>query len=389
MEKVRPTGRVREHTWDCPYCGRKNRGRDRECIGCGRPRSTETKFNMNETVAVLDGEEAKKYISGPDWFCECCDSYNPDSIVECKSCGAPRGASKNYFEMRRKQEEKEKRDRQQAAKADAVCQFIKEEQEREEKADKAAILRRCMTGIGICFAMIAFVLLMVILLKPEVKSGTVTELTWSSSISLQELVTEKDEGWDYPAGARILDTQWKFKETVPMLDHYETELQPVTKYRTVQDPDLVWTTWEDMGNGFSQEVEHRLPQSHQEPYTEMEPVQVPVYRDEDVYADWYVYEYDHWVTVRTETTSGIKGEEHDPVLEVYGTRQRLTDYSRCYRVYLDTSDEKEPSTDFSIPKDLYDIMEPGSMVIYQQNKLGMTTVTEIDGQAVGTPQEGE
>ena len=64
---------------------------------------------------------------------------------------------------------------------------------------------------------------------------------------------------------------------------------------------------------------------------------------------------------------------------MYGTRQRLTDYSRCYRVYLDTSDEKEPSTDFSIPKDLYDIMEPGSMVIYQQNKLGMTTVTEIDG----------
>ena len=40
-------------------------------------------------------------------------------------------------------------------------------------------------------------------------------------------------------------------------------------------------------------------------------------------------------------------------------------------------------------KDLYDIMEPGSMVIYQQNKLGMTTVTEIDGQAVGTSQEGE
>ena len=72
------------------------------------------------------------------------------------------GASKNYFEMRRKQEEKEKRDRQQAANADAVRRFIKEEQEREEKADKTAILRRCMTGIGICFAMIAFVLLMVI-----------------------------------------------------------------------------------------------------------------------------------------------------------------------------------------------------------------------------------
>lgn len=26
MEKVRPTGRVREHTWDCPYCGRKKQG---------------------------------------------------------------------------------------------------------------------------------------------------------------------------------------------------------------------------------------------------------------------------------------------------------------------------------------------------------------------------
>lgn len=123
MEKVRPADRVREHTcFSCPYCGRKN-----------RPRSMETKFNMNETVAVLDGEEAKKYTSGPDWFCECCDSCNPDSITECKSSSTPGGASKNYFEIRRKQEEKEKRDRQQAANADAVRRFIKEEQEREEK----------------------------------------------------------------------------------------------------------------------------------------------------------------------------------------------------------------------------------------------------------------
>lgn len=385
METRKFTGRVREHTWDCPHCGRKNRGRDRECAGCGRPRSTETKFNTDETVAVLDGEDAKKYISGPDWFCECCDSYNPDDLTECESCGAPRGASKNYFEMRQEQEEKK---RQQAVKADEVRRFVEEEQEREEEAYKAATLRHCIKGVAICFSLIAFVLLIVALLKPEVKSGTVTELTWSSSVSLQELVTEKDEGWDYPAGARILDTQWKFKETVPVLDHYKTELQPVTKYRTVQDPDLVWTTWEDMGNGFSQEVEHRQPQSHQEPYTEMEPVQVPVYRDEDIYADWYVYEYDHWVTIRTETTSGIKGEEHDPVLETYGPKQRLTDYSRSYRVYLDTSDEKEPCTNFSISKNLYDIMEPGSMVVYQQNKLGMTMVTEIDGYSVDEPQKG-
>lgn len=60
METRKFTGRVREHTWDCPHCGRKNRGRDRECAGCGRPRSTETKFNTNETIAVLDGEDAKR-----------------------------------------------------------------------------------------------------------------------------------------------------------------------------------------------------------------------------------------------------------------------------------------------------------------------------------------
>lgn len=389
METTRLTGRVREHTWHCPYCGRKNRGRDRECVGCGRPRSTETKFNMNETVAVLDGEEAKKYITGPDWFCECCDSYNPDSIVECKSCGAPRGASKNYFEMRRKQEEKEKRDRQQAAKADAVRRFIKKEQEREEKADKAAILRRCMTGIGICFAMIAFVLLMVILLKPEIKTGTVTDLTWKTSISLEELVTEQDEGWDHPANARILDVEYRFKETVPVIDHYTTELQMVTKYRTVQDPDLVWTTWEDMGNGFSQEVEHRMPQSHQEAYTEWEPVQVPVYRDEDVYADWYVYEYDHWVTVRTETTAGRKGEEHDPVLTPSGDRQRVTDFSRSYRVYLETGEEENPYTDFYVPKEIYTAMNVGDIITYQQNKLGMTNVLEIDGTPVNDEKKGD
>lgn len=377
----RYTGRIIEHTWDCPYCGNKNRGRDRECKGCGRPRGTETKFNTNEHIAVLDGEEAKQYFTGPDWFCECCDSYNPDTATECKSCGAPRGASKDYFEKRSEQEAKE---REIAVESKQSYAHLEEPKTMSEKIRvHASRHKKSINTIGmfacIIIPIIVLILGLIFFLKPTQMEGIVTELTWSSTVNLEEFTTLKDEGWNYPSDARILDKKYIYKETIQVIDHYDTEIQPVTKMRTVQNGYDTYYTYEDLGNGFSKEVEHQTPHYDVEIYTDYETVQVPVYRDEDVYDWWYTYEYDRWLTIDTRTNSGNKGEETEPVFEITDDLHRMSPYTKHY--YMDVQTEEDITT-IEINTAVYNIADVGSDIVYKINRIGMVTIIKIDDTSV-------
>lgn len=382
----RYTGVVVEHTWNCPYCGKENRGRDRECNGCGRPRGKETKFDTSKHIATLSGEEAKKHMTGPDWFCECCDSYNPDTATECKGCGAPRGASKDYFRKRREQEEKEFAERMQQYDTDKDLaeteRYLYGEKSQPMEKVKRAVKENSSTIAGI-FGVIALLVtvigLGIFFFKSKPVEGTVTEMAWSSSVSLEEFTTIRDEGWTHPSDARVLDKTWTYKETIQVIDHYDTEIQPVTKTRTVQDGVDTYYTYEDMGNGFSAQVEHTTPHYTTETYTDYETVQVPVYRDEDVYDWWYDYEYDRWLTIDTVTNSGDKGEESDPVFEIKDDRHRMSDYTRSYYMGVQT---EEGLTTIIINVPVYNAADVGSHVKYNVNRAGMVVFTEIDGTQV-------
>lgn len=385
MGTVRKTGRVRENTWKCSCCGRVNRGRDRECIGCGRPRGADVEY-MHDGGTILEGEEAEKYLKGPDWFCECCDSYNPAYLERCRSCDAPRGASKDYFQIRR---EKEEAARQEAENRMPEAIPVREEPVTEpspaleRKHGTIPVknkLKALFAGLGMAAFIAGIVWFMAWLMVPDEKSGTVTDLTWRTSVTLEELKTHRDEGWDPPLDARILDTEWKFRDTDRVVDHTETVKVPVTKYRDVQDPDKVWTTWEDLGNGFDEEVEHREEQWHKEPYTDYEEQEVKVYKDVDVYDYWYTYEYDRWEDIRTESTEGSKGTEHGPDLHASGDRQRTTDPVRTFRVSIET---EEGADDYSITDGTYGMLNVGDTVTFEVNRLGTIRIMEINGTPVG------
>ncbi len=384
MEKVRYTGRVVELTWNCPYCGRKNRGRDRECVGCGKPRGKETEHDIKDHVAVLEGEEAKKHIKGPDWLCDYCGSYNPAEMRRCESCDAPRGASKDYFAVRKEQEKKEQEEKEsvyyQADSTDFIGDHGRKLLKEAEFWNRLMPIFAAVSGIGVIGLLIWFVIWAA---TPQQLTGTVTDLTWETSISLEEFTTIEDEGWYPPSDARIKYSQERYYDTIQEIDHYDTVTEPVTKYRTVQDPDYVYYTYEDQGNGYALEVEHRVPQSHQEPYIDYESKEVPVYRDVDIFETWYWYEYDRWLTIDTKKASGDKGEEEDPVLEPDGPDQRTTDYSRSYEARI-VSDEE--TYDTAISKELYDILETGDEVQFEVYKLGGVNILAINSTPVETEE---
>lgn len=82
--------------WDCPYCNRKKiEGTTYDCPGCGHQRGEDVQIYLDLANKQYIDNHIKK---GADWYCDCCNSYNPIDKAYCENCGSAREDSdKNYF----------------------------------------------------------------------------------------------------------------------------------------------------------------------------------------------------------------------------------------------------------------------------------------------------
>ena len=158
-----------------------------------------------------------------------------------------------------------------------------------------------MTRLFIILALIASFILIVAVCLPKTKTITVARMSWAREIDIEENRLVNDSGWSVPSDAvEITYTSWEIHHYDSVLDHYETVTEE--KSRQVQDGYDVSYSYHDLGNGYSEEIEHRTPRYRTEYYTETHTV--PVYRDEPVYRTKYHYTIWRYVYDHTETTSG-------------------------------------------------------------------------------------
>lgn len=280
-----------EAYWDCPYCGNKAiRGREKTCPSCGKTRSASTKFYMLDTKPVADDTAVE---AGADWLCPYCDSYNPQSETACKNCGHPREASdKDYFEVREDEERKqEKKD----AEVEAITQTG-------SGSASGGVRRSFGPGRIIGIALVLAVLVSCLcLFLPRSAAVTVVDKAWERSVAVEELRLVNENDWVLPTDAvELIKTAQEVHHYDQVLDHYEVIEE--TRSRQVQDGYDTYTTYEDMGNGYYETVEHSEPRYVTEYYTET--YEEPVYRSVPRYETKYYYTIYRWVYDRTETTSG-------------------------------------------------------------------------------------
>ncbi len=321
--------------WDCPFCGTKgNRGDTVNCPSCGRARG-DVKFYMqgytegetreeNERgdIEYVDEEKAKTINRNPDWYCSFCNSLNSDNAAFCSNCGATREASEsNYFEMLKKKQEREATKAQPAA---AQAQ--------------AAPKRGSRKPLLIAAVVILAIIGLFTYLNGNKTSGdlTVTALSWTREIQIEENREFSESGWELPAGAEQTGTRREIHHYDQVLDHYESV--EVQRSRRVQDGYETYYEYVDRGNGYYEEVERQRPVYRTEYYTET--VQEPVYVSVPRYATKYYYNIWRWTESREVTASGEDQNPAWPGVEL-AEKEREGERREQYRFTVKDKDGRE------------------------------------------------
>ena len=299
-------GQIIEGRWDCSSCGRKLiPGRYKHCPGCGKGRGEDVTFYISDPNDIVEGDLPEQ---GPDWMCEYCNSYNPDSAKYCTNCGAERG-EKTYFDI---QEEKAS--------------------ETEEPAANEDVVRFRKKGGWIKWALIALALLAVFWYtgRPRSMDAAVSARSWQREIDVSAYRWVRDEGWSLPEGAVLQSSREAVRTYREVLDHYET--------RTRQVPETYvsgyTTQYRDLGNGYFESYE--VPQYSTRYRTET--YQEPVYRREPIYDTYYTYTVQRWEYDRTAASAGRDDAPYWPQVTLNGDTERESDRREQYTVVFAAKD---------------------------------------------------
>lgn len=333
-------GRIVENLWDCQYCGTHgNRGRDYVCPNCGKTRDESVKFYLPGTITYYD----KPIEKGPDWFCPYCNSYNKYSSNNCKNCGAER-SNQNYFDIQQKREEpKVEKYEIELPKRQinpvpvtyhtptATINIPKKEMPRVEKKVRHLNIQwswQRFFAILILFIIIGGIFLAI----PRWKTITVDSLEWHREIEIETNTLIEEDDWSVPSDAvEVLYTRREIHHYDHVIDHYQTITE--TKSRQVLDGYDTYYTYRDLGNGFSEEVEHSTPRYRTEYYTETH--EEPVYRDDPVYRTKYYYTVWRYIYDHSEISSGINNEPYWPEYQFVGDQREGTRHEKYIVNYTD------------------------------------------------------
>ena len=157
-------------------------------------------------------------------------------------------------------------------------------------------------SIAIGLSIILAIISIIIILIPKEQEITITGMEWNRSFVVEELRTFKEEGWELPAGARLLDSKTEFYGYDDhYFDHYEQKTYTRSESRVVgQNSEVVG--YKDLGNGYFEEETKMVDIT--EMYTVTEITNEPVYVTTAIYKEKYYYEIDRWTYVNSVNTSG-------------------------------------------------------------------------------------
>ena len=298
-------GQMIEGRWDCSSCGRKMiPGRYKHCPGCGKGRGEDVKFYIADPNDVVASDVPEQ---GPDWMCEYCESYNPDSAKFCANCGAER-SGKTYFDIQKEQEAKQ--------------------QPQQMPVTRSAPSR----GGWIKWALIALAVLAAVFFlgRPHDSDASVTAKSWQRQIAVEVYQWVKDSGWSLPDGAVMQSSSREIRTYRDVFDHYETRTRQVPEsYITGYS-----TQYRDMGNGYFES--YQVPEYGTRYRTEE--YQEKIYRQEPVYDTWYEYTEQRWEYDRTLTASGTDDAPYWPELTLAADTEREGGRDEEYRMVCTDKD---------------------------------------------------
>jgi len=347
-------GRLVMGYWDCPYCDTKGiRGDMAACPGCGRPRG-EVKFymkghgenavlneNERDDVEYIDDKKAETINRNADWYCSFCNTLNSDDLTSCRACGASRAESeKNYFDMRREQEA------------------------RQSQSAPVPVKRSKRPLTILIVAIVALVGIFMYMNGSKTSAGLrVSAVNWQRSVQIEENTLMHESDWTLPQGAEQTDARREIHHYENVVDHYENV--PVERSRRVLDHYETEYSYVDKGNGYYEEVTHRVPVYTTEYYTEY--VRQPVYRQEARYQTKYYYDIWRWVATRIVRSEGT---DHAPYWPDPGLGEREREGDRDEKYTFTVTDKDGRTTTYRLAQSVWEGLDVGQEVSITSRRSG-------------------
>jgi predicted nucleic acid-binding Zn ribbon protein len=310
--------------WQCPFCETQNPGPIKTCTSCGAPQPEDVEFKTvdeEEFNFIKDEALIRMAKSGPDIHCPYCGTRNPGTAKLCSNCGGDLSLGGKVRKTGVKVESVAKKETPPPVEAPTP----------KKKRSRAFVIFRII-GAFACLA--GFIVLMILLLKTDEITGTVTDVAWERSIAIEAYQTVTNQTWwdDVPEGAEVISCsqEFRFNSNEPQPNATEVCGTPYV---------------EDTGTGVG------------------EVVQDCTY---EVYDDYCEYQSMEWIVVDTTTASGADLNPTWPSPTLTG-EQRLGEREEDYVITF-SSDGASYSYE-TTNAELFLQAEPGSEWILNVNQL--------------------
>ena len=310
--------------WQCAYCSTQNPGPIKSCTKCGAPQPEDVEFlQVDEERFNFIKDEAliRMAKAGPDIHCPFCGTRNLSTAEVCKKCGGD-------LSWDGKERPTGQRVRT-VAEAQAPQTPVPQAPAKPSRKVSPILLVIILAVIAGC------VILLVMLLRTDDLTATVSAVQWERSIAIEAYTSITDSDWwdEVPDSAQVTgcSTVYRFTSAEPRVNATEVCGEPYVV---------------DTGTGVG------------------EVVQDCTY---EVYDDYCEYTMMAWVVVETVTDSGRDLAPAWPALDL-GPDQREGARSETYVINFRNESESYRYTTSSVQ--LFLQAEVGSRWTLEVNQLG-------------------
>lgn len=294
--------------WDCPYCGHKHiPGPTRRCPGCFWWRDRTVNFYEAPDSVVLSPAEVARY-AGPDWICKACGAANPETgapreQLVCGNCHARQvdlDGGRTPLETLPTGVAVERRLSMVSSGSPITGGYVRTISYTDRRILGAVYTLAALGLFGL--GILGLNGLSTWVYRPRPVAAQVLRRHWRVEVPIEERRPVSEGGWTLPAGAYNVRTETRQQST--------RRVQVGTKTETVKVPyeEKVGTRTEcttvSRGDGTGERVCSEEPIYETRYRTETE--EVPIYREEPVYATWYSYTIDRWQPLRTAVVEGTE-----------------------------------------------------------------------------------
>jgi len=294
--------------WDCPYCGHKHiPGPTRRCPACFWWRDRTVNFYEAPDSVVLSPAEVARY-AGPDWICKACGAANPETgapreQLVCGNCHARQvdlDGGRTPLETLPTGVAVERRLSMVSSGSPITGGYVRTISYTDRRILGAVYTLAALGLFGL--GILGLNGLSTWVYRPRPVAAQVLRRHWRVEVPIEERRPVAEGDWTLPAGAYNVRTETRQQST--------RRVQVGTKTETVKVPyeEKVGTRTEcttvSRGDGTGERVCSEEPIYETRYRTETE--EVPIYREEPVYATWYSYTIDRWQPLRTAVVEGTE-----------------------------------------------------------------------------------